>query len=108
LRVHAGLARRGERLVPSAPRGDRARRRRNGLRSLTLDDRDRDQPREQRDGGEGQQALDDAPAQPGSSAATTASPSSSSCADVIALGAPDIGSRPAWFFGNAITSLRFG
>ena len=35
-------------------------------------------------------------------------PSSSSWACSTSVGAPDIGSTPAWFFGNAIASRRFG
>src|SRR6185436_20905226 len=81
---------------------------RHDLGVTALDDGDRDQSREQRGRRERQQPHDDRRAQVCSSCARTASPSSSSCSGVILDGAPDIGSRPAWFFGNAITSRRFG
>src|SRR5204862_6422 len=43
-----------------------------------------------------------------SRSATTSIPSSSSCSCSTGVGAPDIGSTPAWFFGNASVSRMNG
>src|SRR6185436_12943806 len=79
------------------------------LVALALDHRERDETGEQGDRREAEQALrHDGGHYDAFGGATTRRPSSASCASVIGDGAPLIGSTPAWFLGNAITSRKFG
>src|SRR4029453_17480999 len=79
-------------VVPPAAGGDGSLRGdRDVLVVRPLDDRNRNEPRQERHRGEREEADDDPWAQlASSSGATTRSPSSSSCCCVIGDGAPDI------------------